>query len=347
MRIPIATPLRRTLVVFLALSILLYPFLIGLLRQVMFETVQTDDYAPYLLYLLGHAEGSVPPTPEGYRVVSVLAAAPFTALPTLNFSLLPKTLSPAYLSATQAIALLSYVCLVATICLCGYTAACRFGCGALGTVIAGILAFVLGQYTAIYSLDMPAVLLVTLGVLALNASAWFAILMLASTFANEKVVIIFALTLGVRLLLMSDTRREHALLLAPVVGAVLLYVVVASTVNLPMLEHQQGVGRFLQTIASNLKASLSLRGLLLNVLPILVLVGLVLIARPAMRADHKPYTSPYDWLVVPLMLCIALVASLSLNLGRIVMHAFPLFVGPAALVLESRLLQAGVRLRSG
>lgn len=327
---------------FVVLSVLLYPWLIALLRQVMFNTVQTDNYAPYLLYLLGDPEGGIPAAPWGYRILSVLAAAPLTQIPTINFSLLQGS-SPAYLAATQALAILSYLCTVGTICTAGHIAFSRFHCGPTGTVLAGVLAFVLVHYAAFYSLDVPAILLISLGVLALGSPGWFALLILASTFANEKVFIVFGLVLGVRFLLVPDRRRDHVLLLMPIIVASMAYAFAVNMVALPKLPHQEGPGRFLETIAINVEASLSLRGLLLNILPVLVVATLALLARHGSRANALPYASRPDWLVVPLMLCVALVASVSLNIGRIVMHTFPLFIGPAALALERQFVRQGPR----
>lgn len=84
----------------------------------------------------------------------------------------------------------------------------------------------------------------------------------------------------------------------------------------------------------NVQACLTLRGLLLNVLPVLVVFALAILAKAATLSKHVPYASQGDWLVVPLLLCVAMVASITLNIGRIVMHAFPLFTGPVALALE-------------
>lgn len=87
----------------------------------------------------------------------------------------------------------------------------------------------------------------------------------------------------------------------------------------------------------NVQASLTLRGLLLNVLPVLGVFALALLARTATLSKHVPYASQGDWLVVPLLLCVAMAASITLNVGRIVMHAFPLFIGPVAWALEQRI----------
>jgi hypothetical protein len=212
----------------------------------------------------------------------------------------------------------------------------RNRCGPLGTILAGALAFLLCQYTAVYSLEAPAVLLVSLGVLALNSLPGFAALMAVSALANEKVLIVFGLLLAVRLLLLPSRRRQVLFLLAVGLGCN-LYGLAMAAFPLRRAAHQEGLGQALSTIMLNVQASLSLRGLLLNVLPVLVLFAVGFLARKAAPAKDSPCASRVDWLVIPLLLGIAMVASLTLNLGRIVMHAFPLFIGPAALALEQRM----------
>jgi hypothetical protein len=113
---------------------------------------------------------------------------------------------------------------------------------------------------------------------------------------------------------------------------------------LPRLEHQQGADRFVGTIMTNLRASLSLRGLLLNDVPVLIAFALALLARREASPGTAPHATRADWLVVPFMLGVALTASISLNLGRIVMHTFPLYLGPVALFLERRLSGASTHL---
>ncbi|KLK93147.1 hypothetical protein AA309_10110 [Microvirga vignae] len=332
----LSTPLRRGILTFLALSIVLYPVFITLLRVVLFNTIITDDYAPYLLYLIGHPEGSVPGAPWAYRVLSVAAAIPFRLLPVITFSNLPGDWSPAYIAAKQALAVLSYLCMVATVCVAGYAAATRFGCGPLGTFLAGALAFILAQYIALYSLDAPALLLISFGVLALNSLPAFSALMVVSALANEKVLIVFGLMFAVRLLL-RPARQRAFLFLFPVIAGCALYGAAMMAFPLPLMEHQQNLGHLLPSIMMNVQASLTLRGLLLNVLPVLVVFALALLARTTTLSKHAPYASQVDWLVVPLLLCVAMVASVTLNVGRIVMHAFPLFIGPVALALEQRI----------
>jgi hypothetical protein len=332
----LSSSVRRSLLAFLVLSVLLYPVLIGLLRVVLFNTVQADDYAPYLLYLLGHREGSVPGAPWAYRILSAAAAAPFTLVPPISFNALPGNGSPAYMAAKQALALLSYFCVMGTTCIAAHTAATRFRCGLAGTLLAGILAFVMCQYTAVYALDTPAVLLVSLGVLAMNSPAAFAGVMVLSALANEKVLIVFGLVLAVRLLL-APSRRGTLLLLMPVVLGCVLYGLAVMAFPMPRLEHQTGPGRLLQAVMINVQASVTPRGLLLNVLPVAILLGVALYGRKHTSPKAAPYATRADWLAVPLLLCVAMVASVSLNLGRIVMHAFPLFIGPAALALERQM----------
>jgi hypothetical protein len=319
---------------FVGLSIVLSPLLIGQLRLVAFKTVPGDDYAPYLLYLLGHPEGVLVDAPWAYRFLSVLAVAPFMALPRASFSLLAQG-SPAYLSALQALTVFSFLCMVATICTAGYIAVRRFGCGPLGVVGAGVIAFVACQHTAIHALDMPTILLISLGVLTLGSLGSFAALMLASAFANEKVLLVFGLLFLARVASNPAQWRQYLPRLVPVIVGSIAYVIVAKVMALPTPAHQTGLMRIFDTIQANFEASLTVRGLLLNVLPVVLATALALLARSSVRPEHAPYAARSDSLVLVGLLGAGLVATLDVNVGRIVMHAFPLFVGPAALHLEA------------
>jgi hypothetical protein len=107
---------------------------------------------------------------------------------------------------------------------------------------------------------------------------------------------------------------------------------------LPGNEHQINPAAFAETFMINMRATLSARGFLLNFMPLAVIGALAAAAYSSSRDDAlDPYTRREDWLVIPLLLIVAMLMSLHYNLGRIVMHAFPLFVGPAALALERRL----------
>ena len=80
---------------FALLAILFHPFFFITFRLMAFDTVPRDDYARYLLWLLHEPGGAFPGSLYGYRILSVLAAAPFYyVLPALPLTNLPTGLEP-------------------------------------------------------------------------------------------------------------------------------------------------------------------------------------------------------------------------------------------------------------
>ncbi|PVE21384.1 hypothetical protein DC522_26945 [Microvirga sp. KLBC 81] len=114
-----------------------------------------------------------------------------------------------------------------------------------------------------------------------------------SALVNEKVLIVFGLMFAVRLLLRPAQRRAFLLLLPVIVGCA-LYGAVMIAIPLPRMEHQQSLGHLLQSIMMNVQASLTLKGPLLNVLPVLVVLTLALLARTTTLSKDAPYASQVD-----------------------------------------------------
>ena len=53
-------------------------------RIMVFNTVPRDDYAPFLLWVIGAPGGAFPGSPYGYRLLTILAAVPlYHILPAL------------------------------------------------------------------------------------------------------------------------------------------------------------------------------------------------------------------------------------------------------------------------
>src|SRR5882724_10544563 len=99
---------------FALLSVLFHPFFFFIFRLMAFNTVPRDEYAPYLLWLLNKPGGSFPGSLYGYRILSVLAGAPFYyLLPPFPLTNLPAEPSANYWQATAALAMVSYLAMIA------------------------------------------------------------------------------------------------------------------------------------------------------------------------------------------------------------------------------------------
>jgi hypothetical protein len=101
-------------------------------------------------------------------------------------------------------------------------------------------------------------------------------------------------------------------------------------VHLPGNDYQVQPHDYTPTIFANLAASISGRGLLLDVLPSLLVAGVAIAGWPVMQAGLPGRLfRRTDALVIPALILVALAVTKSFDIGRVVMHAAPLYVVPA------------------
>lgn len=315
--------MKRGLALWAGLSVLASPLFFVIDRLSVFGTVPRDDYAPFLLWLVGQG-GGVPDSPYCYRVLSMVLAAPFYyALPAIPLTNTPPGLSPEWLRATAALSMLATLSWLLAAILAG-TAARRAGLDQIGAAIAGIIVFACGAYTQVTAIDPVALAFIAGGTVLLDRPRAFAGLMAASVLVNEKVALVLAIWLVIRC---ATSRADRAALgwqAMAAAGAVLAYAAVVALVHLPGNPYQTEPGHIPQTLRDNLVAYGSARGLVLNVLPAGVALALVLIGRPVGVFARR------DGLIVPALLGVALVLTQFFQAGRIVMHAAPVLAVPAA-----------------
>jgi len=321
----------------LALAILLSPFFFVLYRLEVFSTLPRDDYAPYLLWLNGDASGGIPDSPYAYRLLSVALAWPFLhLLPAIPLSNIPGDLPSGFLRATAALSALSYLGTLGTALLTVRLAQREAGLDLPASLLAGALAWLLCWQTQITAIDPVALMAITGGLCLLRRPLWFSALMLLSIGLNEKIALTLAIWLALRCLASTEDRR---MLWRPALAAclaVLGYGLLVLLLRRGGNEYQMQPASFPITIAENLRAYLSTRGLLLNVLPtaMLAVIGwLGYRPRPGLFAR-------IDMLVIPAMMAVALVLTHLFQAGRLVMHAAPIFVVPAVLALTHRPVRA-------
>jgi hypothetical protein len=159
--------------------------------------------------------------------------------------------------------------------------------------------------------------------------ALFAVVVVISIFCDEKVALVLAAWLSIRCL----ARTDRALLWPQwtiAVATVVCYAAIVKLMDAPGYSYQLEPASFPATIADNLATSMTARGVLLNILPTAVIV--VLAAIGSGRAE--PWFRPADLLVIPALLVVGLVFTQSFQIGRIVMHAAPIFVVPAIAALR-------------
>ncbi|GAC1341956.1 MAG: hypothetical protein NVSMB18_15090 [Acetobacteraceae bacterium] len=298
-------------------------------RLSVFNTVPRDDYAPFLLWLLGQPGGVFPESPYGFRVLSMLAAAPFYyVLPDIPLTNTPAGLSGPYLRATAALAAVAFLAWIASAML-AYAAARRAGLEPRDGILASGLAFALMGYVQITAIDPLAVALIAAGVWSVNRRWAFAVLLAISVPLNEKVPLVLAAWLVMRCVMSREDRATLGWQAAAAALALGAYVAMVKLLHLPGNAYQVDPGHYPATLRENVLAYMTARGLVLNVAPILLLSALALLGRPSglfRRADA---------LVIPGLAVVALLLTHLFQAGRIVMHAAPIFVVPAAAAVST------------
>jgi hypothetical protein len=321
---------RRRLVVLACFALCLMlasPFFWAIYRIMVFNTLPRDDYAPFVMWLLGQHGGGLPESPYAYRILSAAAAVPFDlVLPALRFSRLPASMPTDYVRATAALAALAYTAAIGA----GFVAARfgrRLGLPPAAAAGAGVLLFVLCWFAQIYGIDPLAILGVAVLVSVLRKRRWFVAGVLGSIVVNEKICMVLVLWLAIRWVLCPADRAALGVPLLGSLGALAAYLAMVLLVHVPGHSYQLRPAGYLATIASNLAVQGTARGVVLNLVPILVLAGVAVAGWPA--GTVGPFRR-VDILVIPALVLLALTVTHKFQIGRLVMHAAPLFVLPAA-----------------
>jgi hypothetical protein len=327
---PLFARLAREGAWFLFLIILLSPFLFAMHRLAVFHTVPYDDYAGYLLWLAGLPEGGFPDSPYCYRLLSMVVAWPvFRVVPALGLTNTPHDVSPLWLRATLALNIVNYLCLIAGSMLIARLGRRRCGMSAAEAALAGALLFCLGWFTQLLGIDGIAILLIVLAISLIDAPVCFGSVMLVAVGANEKVLLVLALWTGVRFVLVPTDRRRFTWPTAISVAALVAYFAMISFLHYPGNEYQTSDGAVIRIVLDNLRAYASGRGIVLNVLPIVLLLFLWAFGHFRARPNSDARFRAVDVLVILGLAAVALRFTLLFQAGRIAMHAAPLFVIPA------------------
>jgi hypothetical protein len=330
-----AKPYLSQLGCFALLSTLFHPFFFLIFRLMAFNTVPRDDYAPYLLWLLHQPGGAFPGSPYGYRILSVLVAAPlYYLMPALPLTNLPADLAPAYLKATAALAAVSYLAMLAAAMMAYRLVVVRHARPALEGFLAAAFIILCEFYASFYGIDPLAFLLAVCALYAIDRIWIFAAIMAASVLFNEKVLILFSGWLSLRLVFSAEGRAFFGARLVAVGVAVSAYAALLAIVHLEGHSEQLDVNVYGPTFLQNIVATVTTaRGFILNVLPCVLLAGVVWWSWRTLDRDRCGIYAPLDLLVVPGLIAITLVLTQFFQVGRVVLHAAPLFILPVARAL--------------
>jgi hypothetical protein len=316
------------------LGLLLHPMFFVIYRLSIFNTVPRDDYARFLLWMVGDPEGVLPISPYCYRLLSMALATPFYyLLPVLQLTNMPADLSPAYLRATAALSALAFVAWIAAAMLVYAVAVGKCGLPRRDGILAGVLMFALGLHGQIAAIDPLTFAFMSLGVMLVDRRGWFCGFVLVSIVANEKVALVLAIWLTIRCVLDHEDRRAFGVQCLAALLAVASYFVLLKLVQIPGNSYQMNLADYPVTLRENLGAYFGGRGVLLNVIPVAMLAGLAVFGHICNRRSTGRLFRPVDILVIPALVGVALLLTHLFQAGRIVMHAAPLFVVPAVAAL--------------
>jgi len=325
---------KKTLIFVCLLTLMLTtsPIFFDIYRTAAFNTVPHDDYASYLLTLIGQ-DDKIPGAPFAYRIISVAVAIPFYyILPTYTFTNL-SNVDTAYLRATQALSFSSYVSLVLTAVIIYAISRKQFLATRASSLIVGLLTFFLSNFISKVGIDPFAILIISLLVLWLKNPLIFAPLVLVSMGINEKIPIIFATILAFRFVNSITQRRRFTFYVQLYSSclAVVGYFAATLILKIPGNETHTNPTLFLANLQSSLIYTISLKGLFLNALPVLVL-SLVVVFAIKSRRQNSFHVSDVSGLFV--LLILALIADVVYNVGRVVMYSYPLFLPAVACFID-------------
>jgi hypothetical protein len=322
--------LFRPIACLFGLVLLLNPVFFMIYRLSVFSTVPRDDYAPYVLWLANRPGGFLPEAPFCYRIISVLAAVPFYhLLPAVTLTNTPASLSGSYLQSTAALSAVAYLAWITAAMLVYGIAIGQSGLRRQDGVLAGALLLALGLYEQVTSIDPLAIALITACIALVHRRWAFCALVLISIVANEKIALVMCIWLSIRCLIDADERRRLGVQWGGAVAAVLAYILLVKLVQIPGNSYQVDPEQYAGTLFENLSAYATARGVVLNILPIVVIVAIAAIGY-ANYPRRYGLLRDVDVLLIPALILVALVLTHLFQAGRIAMFAAPFLVVPAA-----------------
>lgn len=311
-----------------------FPLFVETYRMAAFNTVPRDDYAPFLLWL-ADSGGRMPGAPMCYRILSVAIALPFFwIVPAYRFSELVNP-DAAYLRATQSLALVSWFALVGVSLVVFRIARDRFQ-ASRASALASFLALPLyASYASLTGVDPLAMLFIASGYYWLQTARIFVPLVLVSGFFNEKVALVFALLLGARVLAdRQNFMRKHRAQMIACGVALAGYMVTRQWLAIPGNEKQMQPSEFLNSARQLLELTFTMKGLVQNVFPSALCLAAFALVRRYRETTANLDGTAYD-IAVPIgLIAIGIAINVTYTLGRLVMHAVPLVLPAACIVID-------------
>jgi hypothetical protein len=312
--------------------IITLPRFFDIYRTMAFNTVPHDDYVPYLLSYAGENTAFTPYSPYGYRILSVLIALPFYKLaPVYQFSNL-NNVSLLDLKAKQALAMSSYIAILASCLMIFLIVRKRYQQSMLISSLAACVAYLLFEFTSMVGIDPIAIFMISLLGYFIQQPFLFSGLVLLSVGFNEKIALLFVMKFLSNLTVQRRLFKQPIQLIASIL-AVGIYGLVRSIVQLPGFEYQTEVNSFFSSIKITLADTFSLKGFVLNIIPVLIILGLYILAVRSTAQKKTPFFSWEDILPALGFLALTFLVRLEYTVGRVMMFCFPLYLPAATLEL--------------
>jgi hypothetical protein len=288
-------------------------------------------------------EGSIPQSPTGYRLLSVLVAVPFYhAVPLFKFTYLEGK-SDIYLKALEALSVVTYLAVSIAAFLIYKITSKRFNGQATTSILAACIALLLFRFTAIYGVDPTAIMLICLLIYYLDKKWIFGILLILSIGFNEKICFLFVMLFGARVLFRQPIDRFYVIIS---LLAFLAYFFLRAVVDLPGYEHMVAPKMFVEKAMHTIQILFSAKSFFLNWLPGLLTFTLYYWARKEVAIDknkNELLFSKVDFIPLVGFFFISIVTDMQYTIGRILLFCFPLYLPLAACYIERFFLKIKIR----
>jgi hypothetical protein len=332
---------KEVLTISFMLALVTHNLFFDIYRGAVFNVVPHDHYEYYAFYFLGDDLGKLPPQTHAYRVIAVLFALPFYyILPLFTFSgAEPPAVDENYLQMLISFSFVTYVSVLVT-CITTYLIARkRFGVSILLATVIVLWTYLMLRHLreGLYGVDAMGVMVVTLTIYHMNNKWLYALLVIMGVFVNEKVAMIFFMLMAGRWLFYRP-RQLDIYLIAPVIALFLYAAVNVITPHFFTFSSGTGAHRdianFLPQFIETFMVSLTMKGIILNVVPVMILFGLYYLANTATKyIDTGIYFKSADVVVLLGILFIGHLINVDYNVGRIAMYVFPLYLPLACIAL--------------
>ena len=335
------TKIRNLLCRLLLLALLVlcsYWIFIDIYRINAFNIVPRDDYAPYLLFILGEDGGRVLGAPFAYRIFSVIVAVPFYyVLPFFEYSGL-ENVNVTYLRAVEALAMVSYVSMLLSSVLIYLITCKKFSASSPTGIIASLAALLLFQFSGYIGVDPIGILMVCFLIYYSGNPVVFGILIIVSVGFNEKISLIFSMLMVSRVLLVKDKRFIPYAILS--VLAFAIYLSVRTLLNIPGNESQMQFASFLAVAIANISELTSLKRFVLSMVPFITLVILYALAAKEWKLYPNRNSKYFSIVDISALLGLFMI-SMGVGIqvfGRMAMFCFPFYLPLAAVYIERLVL---------